>query len=58
MEKIYTIPQLEENLQTTKVTLYNYIKSGKLKAFKVGNTWRVTETALQEFINASTYKEN
>jgi excisionase family DNA binding protein len=58
MEKIYTIPQLEESLQTTKVTLYNYIKSGKLKAFKVGNTWRVTETALQEFINASTYKEN
>ena len=56
MEKVYTMTQLQENLQTTKVTLYNYIKSGRLKAFKVGRTWRVTESALQEFINESTHK--
>lgn len=47
---IYTLEDIAEMLQVTRRTLYNYIKSGKLKAKKVANKWIVTEEQLQEFI--------
>lgn len=53
MEKIYSLVQVAEYLQASRITLYNYIKSGKLKAFKVGGNWRVTESDLEAFINAN-----
>lgn len=53
MEKIYSLVQVAEYLQASRITLYNYIKSGKLRAFKVGGNWRVTESDLEAFINAS-----
>lgn len=53
MEKIYNLVQVAEYLQASRITLYNYIKTGKLKAFKVGGNWRVTESDLEAFINAN-----
>ena len=53
MEKIYSLVQVAEYLQASRITLYNYIKSGKLKAFKVGGNWRATESDLEAFINAN-----
>lgn len=50
MTKIYTIHELEEVLQVTQRTIYNWIKDGKLKAIKIGRTWRVTQEALDEFL--------
>ncbi len=41
-------------LKVTKRTLYNYIKAGQLKAFKVGKEWRVTEDALRDFTEHGT----
>lgn len=54
LPKIYTLHEVEEILSVTQRTLYNWIDSGKLKAFKVGRTWRVTEEALQEFMTGGT----
>ncbi|MFK5883580.1 MAG: helix-turn-helix domain-containing protein [Candidatus Izemoplasma sp.] len=36
-----------------QVTIIKYIKLGKIKGFKFGNSWRVTEEALREFIKRS-----
>lgn len=52
--KVYTIDELEKLLQVTKRSLYSYIKSGKLKAVKLGKSWRVTEKALEEFLSKGT----
>lgn len=52
--KVYTLEEVAEILQLTRRTLYNYIKSGKLKAVKIGKYWRVPEEALQHFINTGT----
>lgn len=52
--RVYTTEEIMEVLKVTKRTLYNYIKAGQLKAFKVGREWRVTEDALREFTEHGT----
>lgn len=49
--KLYTLKELEELLSTSYRTLLNYIKEGKLKAVKIGKSWRVTEENLKAFLN-------
>ena len=49
--KLYTLPEITKIIKLARRTLYNYLKSGELKAVKVGGTWRVTEESLNEFIN-------
>lgn len=50
LPKIYTLKEVEQILDVSQRTLYRWIDSGSLKAFKAGRTWRVSEEALQEFI--------
>lgn len=52
--KTYTILELTEILKVTRRGIYNWIKSGKLKAVKVGREWRVTEEGLQDFLQKGT----
>ena len=47
---IYTLREVEEIMGVSQRTLYRWIETGKLKAFKAGGTWRVSEEALQEFM--------
>lgn len=48
--KVYALDELAEILKVSRRSLYNFIKDGKLKGFKVGREWRITEEALKEFI--------
>jgi excisionase family DNA binding protein len=50
--KVYTLKEVAEILQVTRRTIYNYIKDGKLKAFKMGKYWRVRHEDLKEFISS------
>lgn len=52
-DRVYTLSELLDILQVTRRTLLNYIRRGKLKAFKVGNTWRVTQKQLDDFIESN-----
>ena len=52
--KVYTLNELVDILKVTKRTLYNYIDSGKLKAVKMGKSWRVSEENLNEFLTKGT----
>jgi len=52
--KLYTIEEITDILKVTQRTLYNYIKSGALKAVKIGKYWRVKHTDLQNFIDKGT----
>ena len=54
--KLYTIEEVSEILKVTPRTIYNFIKLHNLKAVKIGKYWRVTDKALQEFINRGTNK--
>ena len=49
--KLYSIDEVIELLQTSRRTIYRYIKTGKLQAVKVGGRWMVTDQALKDFLN-------
>lgn len=51
--KIYKINDLIDILGVTRVTLIKYFREGKIRAFKIGNSWRITEEALMEYIKKS-----
>ncbi len=55
---IYTLDELAELLKVTKRTLYNYVRSGKLEAVKVGREWRVTEEQLKDFLQSKSTSSN
>lgn len=52
--RVYTLDEVAEVLKITRRTLYTYVKAGKLKAVKIGREWRVSEDALQDFLNKGT----
>jgi excisionase family DNA binding protein len=52
--RAYTVLELTEILQVTRITIHNYIKNGSLPAVKIGKEWRVNEPDLKAFLQ---YKE-
>jgi len=55
MEEIYYTPkELADRFKVTTQAIQKWIREGKLDGIKLGNVWRVSESALQEFINKST----
>lgn len=49
LEKYYTLPEVISIVKIGYITLLRLIKSGKLKAFKAGRSWRVAESELSRF---------
>jgi len=49
--KVFTVAQVAQDWQVDKDTIYRLIHTGKLKAFKVGSDWRITQKALEDYIN-------
>lgn len=50
MDNYYTPQQVAEKLQINIRTVYKWIREGKLKAVKVGDLWRISETELIRFV--------
>ncbi|MEG6568559.1 helix-turn-helix domain-containing protein [Thermoanaerobacterium thermosaccharolyticum] len=50
MDNYYTPQQVAEKLQINIRTVYKWIREGKLKAIKVGDLWRISETELKRFV--------
>jgi excisionase family DNA binding protein len=46
----YTVEQVAELLQVHWQTVLNYIKSGKLKAVKLGRGYRISKDAVDNFV--------
>lgn len=56
-DKFYTVQEVADLLQVHWQSVLNYIKSGKLKALKLGKGYRVSQEALDEFIHNHTTKD-
>ena len=50
MEKLYTVQEVADYLRIHFRTVYPMIRSGKLRAVKMGKYWRIPESALREFL--------
>jgi len=52
-EKLLTINEIIEILKVSKLTIYRYIKAGKLPAYKVGRDYRIKQSEFQKFLEKS-----
>jgi putative molybdopterin biosynthesis protein len=51
-EKYYTIDEIAKILKVAYLTVYRWIQSGKLVAFKAGKQYRVKKGDLDRFITS------
>lgn len=52
----YTAEELAQELSCNIMTIYRYIKAGKLTAYKFGKEFRITEENFQKLLNNSLIK--
>jgi len=49
-DRLLTVEQVAKRLQMSKMTVYRYIKMGKLVAYDLGKEYRIKESDLEEFL--------
>jgi len=47
---VMTVKQVAEKIQVTKRTVYDWIKQGKLQAYRAGRQYRITDEQLEAFL--------
>lgn len=47
----YTAKELADKLRVNVMTIYRYIKAGKLKAYKIGKEFRIDKKEFESFLN-------
>lgn len=57
LDKFLTVQETAKKLQVSERTIMRYIKSGKLRASKLGQ-WRIQESDLQSFFNSNSNLTN
>jgi len=55
-EQYYTIKEVAKMLKVVYLTVYRWIQSGKLTAYKVGKQYRIKKSDLDKFMER--YKKN
>jgi len=55
-KEFYTAQELAETLQVNIMTIYRYIKAGKLKAYKIGKEFRIDQVEFERFLNNAEIK--
>lgn len=48
--KLYTLQEAAEILKVTHRSIHRYMKDGRLESRKVGGRWRITQGAIENFI--------
>lgn len=51
--KFYTVNEVAEKFRVTPQTIRTYIRTGKLRASRIGRPHLITEKALREFVAES-----
>ena len=57
MNELLTTRQLSEMLKVSRMTIYRYIKAGKLEAIKAGRDFRVTQSEFNKFLERNKSKK-
>ena len=50
-KEFYTAEELADKLRVNIMTIYRYIKVGKLKAYKLGKEFRIDKKEFEGFLN-------
>ena len=49
-ERYLTVPEVAERLNVSRHSIYRWVKDGYLSAYRLGHELRITESALQRFL--------
>jgi excisionase family DNA binding protein len=52
-EKFYSPKEIADHFNIKPDTVRKWIKQGKIKAIKLGDIWRISETDLNKFIKTN-----
>ena len=55
-KEFYLVEELAKKLRVSNMTIYRYIKAGKLKAYKIGKEFRIDKKEFQRFLNKTKTK--
>lgn len=55
-EQFYTAQELADMLKVNIMTIYRYIKAGKLEAYKFGKEFRVEKSVWEKFLETNKTK--
>jgi len=50
-KEFYLVEELAEKLRVSNMTIYRYIKAGKVKAYKIGKEFRIDDAEFNSFLN-------
>ena len=50
-KEFYTAKELADKLRVNIMTIYRYIKAGKLKAYKIGKEFRIEKKEFKRFLD-------
>lgn len=50
-KEFYLVEELAEKLRVSTMTIYRYIKAGKVKAYKIGKEFRIGKSEFNKFLN-------
>lgn len=54
--EVLTVEELMELLYIGKNRAYELVRSGQIRAFRIGKTWRIPKEAVSEFIMKRTMR--
>lgn len=54
----YLVEELTDKLRVNKMTIYRWIKAGKIEAHKMGKEYRISHEAFSNFLNHSKTKSS
>jgi len=55
-KEFYLVEELAERLRVSTMTIYRYIKAGRLRAYKIGKEFRIGEKEFDDFMNKARTK--
>lgn len=50
-DDMITVEELQEILQIGRVTAYQLLNSGEIKAFRIGRFWKIPRAAVAEYVS-------
>lgn len=55
-EEFYLVSELAKKLRVSDMTIYRYIRAGKIEALKFGKEYRISHDEVERFIKRSKYQ--
>lgn len=52
-KEFYTAQELADKLEVNVMTIYRYIKVGKIKAYKIGKEFRIDKDEFNKFLDST-----